>query len=95
MKRMNVVLDEELLEKARIATGERTYSGAINKALTAYVRQNEFRAALQHLQSLASPGFFAPGYLEDIRPNAYSVRPKRKISADERRAPGKRRRGTR
>lgn len=95
MKRTNVIVDEELLEKARRATGERTYSGAINKALSDYVRQSEFRAALRQLQSIASPDFFAPGYLEEIRPNAYSVQRKRKVSADEHRAPRKRRRGAR
>jgi Arc/MetJ family transcription regulator len=95
MKRTNVVLDEELLERARKATGERTYSGAITKALSEYVRQHEFRTALRELQAVASPDFFWPGYLEEIRPNAYSVTRKRKVSADEHRLPSKQRRGAR
>jgi len=95
MKRTNVVVDENLLEKARKVTGERTYSGAINKALSEYVRQHEFRTALRALQDAASPDFFWPGYLEEIRPNAYSVTRKHKVSADERRGPRKQRRGAR
>ena len=45
MKRTNVILDEELLEKARRASGQRTYSAAINEALAEYVRKRDFWTA--------------------------------------------------
>ncbi len=91
MKRTNVVLDEELLEKARRVTGERTYSATITKALQEIVRRSDFRRALEAYQTEVSKGnFFWPGYLEEIRPNAYSVKRNRKVSANEKRAPAKR-----
>ena len=38
MKRTNLVLDRVLLEEAVRATGEKTYSGAVNRALKEVVR---------------------------------------------------------
>jgi predicted transcriptional regulator len=100
MKRTNVVLDEELLEKARRASGERTYTAAITKALTEYVKKHNFWEAYKRFEEEAAKGdFFWPGYLEEIRPNAYSVlaRKKKRVSADEKRMPRTNRagRGTR
>lgn len=91
MKRTNVILDEELLEKARQVTGERTYSAAINRALEEYVKRHDFREALIKWEAEVKKGdFFWPGYLEEIRPNAYSVlAKKRKVSAHEKRVPKK------
>jgi ribosomal protein S21 len=92
MKRTNVVLDEELLETARRVTGERTYSGAITKALKAIVKQDELEHALEEFQrEAAKGGFFTPGYLEEIRPRAYTTIGDRRerISADEKRVPRK------
>lgn len=91
MKRTNVVLDEELLETARRVTGERTYSGTITKALEAIVKQDRLQRALDEFQrEAAKGGFFTPGYLEEIRPNAYSIEKRReRISADEKRVPRK------
>jgi len=87
MKRTNVIVDEELLEKARVALGEKTYSGAISKALERVVKQRDFWAALDRFQEEAAKGdFFWPGYLEEIRPNAYSLK-KERVSAHEKRAP--------
>jgi Arc/MetJ family transcription regulator len=94
MKRMNVVLDESLLEEARRVTGDRTYSATIAKALEELVRRAEFRQALERYQTEVSKGgFFRPGYLEELRPNAYSVLKKRSVSAHEKRAPAKKGRG--
>ena len=38
MVRKNLVLDEQLLEEAVRLSGERTYSGVVQRALRAYVR---------------------------------------------------------
>lgn len=100
MKRTNVILDEELLEKARRALGEKTYSGTINVALEKAVRQDKFWDAYRKFQEEAGKGdFFWPGYLEETRPNAYSVqeKPKKRVSGQIKSAPRKTsvRRGTR
>jgi len=100
MKRTNVILDEELLEKARRVSGEKTYSATINKALEGMVKRNDFREALKRFQDLAAEGdFFWPGYLEEIRPNAYVVQEQKdkRVSAHEKRVSKKKvvRRGAR
>ncbi|HVR38658.1 MAG TPA: type II toxin-antitoxin system VapB family antitoxin [Thermoanaerobaculia bacterium] len=95
MKRTNVVLDEQLLEEALKVTGERTYSAVLNKALSELVRQGKFRENLKRMQALAGEDFFFPGYLEQIRPNAYSVLKEKRPAAHEVRAPRKKKSGTR
>ncbi len=88
MKRTNVIVDEELLEKARRASGEKTYSATIAVALEAMVKQKNFREALKRFEDLTAQGdFFWPGYLEEIRPNAYVVQEqkKKRVSAHEKR----------
>ena len=94
MKRMNVVLNEDLLEKARRFTGERTYSGAINKALAEFVRVDTVRRGIAEMRELKGAGML-PGYLEHIRPNVPATR--RRAAANEIRAPRKKvsRRGAR
>ena len=93
MKRTNVVLDEKLLEKTRQVSGERTYSGAITRAMQELVRRHDFQRALAEYETeVKKGGFFWPGYLEEIRPNAYSASSKRKVSASEKRAPRKKER---
>jgi Arc/MetJ family transcription regulator len=90
MKRTNVILDEELLENARRATGERTYSATITKALEAVVKRKKFWDAYRRFEDMAARGdFFWPGYLEEIRPNAYSLQKPKRASAHEKRAPRK------
>ena len=92
MKRTNVILDEELLEKARRVSGERTYSAAITKALQEFVKKREFWEAYRRFEEEAAKGdFFWPGYLEEIAPNAYTVlaEKKKRVSAHEKRAPRK------
>ena len=92
MKRTNVVLDEELLEKARRVSGERTYTAAITKALQEFVKKHDFWESYRRFEEEAAKGdFFWPGYLEELRPNAYSVlaEKKKKVSAHEKRAPRK------
>jgi hypothetical protein len=74
MKRTNVVVDEVLLENARRAIGERTYSATITAALEEVVRKDRLKKALDAFQQEAGKGdFFWPGYLQEIRPDAYSM----------------------
>jgi Arc/MetJ family transcription regulator len=51
MKRTNVVLDERVLDEARRLSGEKTYSAAIMRALTEFVRRATARQILD-LQGL-------------------------------------------
>jgi hypothetical protein len=92
MKRTNVVLDEQLLEKARRASGQRTYSAAINEALAEYVRKRDFWEKYREWEKLAhsDEGVFYPGYLEELRPESRAVLTKKKktrLSAYEKRLP--------
>ena len=90
MKRTNVILDEELLEDARRATGERTYSATITKALESVVKQKRFWESYKKFEDMAAKGdFFWPGYLEEIAPNAYTLQKPKRASAHEKRAPKK------
>ncbi|MGN6182650.1 MAG: type II toxin-antitoxin system VapB family antitoxin [Thermoanaerobaculia bacterium] len=104
MKRTNVVLDEKLLEEARKATGERTYSAAINTALNELVRVRRLEAELSRLHGKASE-ILAPGFLDEYDATHdidYSLLPKRpkataRVSASRRSLPKKsvKRRGSR
>ena len=47
MKRTNLVLDEELLEEATRLSGEKTYSGAVMRALEDFVRRVKARQILE------------------------------------------------
>lgn len=92
MKRISVTLDETLLERAREALGEKTYSATIGKALASIVKNEEFWKAYEKYEKEVKKGdFFWPGYLEEIRPNSASVlaKKKKRISAHEARAPRK------
>ena len=96
MKRTNVAVDEDLLKEARQVLGERTYAATITRALEDTVRKSRFRQALDAFQREAGKGdFFWPGYLEEIRPNAdAAIDSKKRISANETRAPRDRKRST-
>lgn len=52
MKRTNLVLDEDLLEEAQRVSGERTYSGTVQRALADFVR----RAKARRILDLAGAG---------------------------------------
>ena len=54
MKRTNLVLDERLLEEATRVSGERTYSGAVARALEDFVR----RARARKILDLAGSGLW-------------------------------------
>lgn len=47
MKRTNLVLDESLLNEALRLSGERTFSGVVNKALDDFVRRIKARRILE------------------------------------------------
>lgn len=100
MKRTNVVLDEELLEKARRIGGERTYQATITKALEEYVKKRDFWEKYRKLAAEAAKGgFFDPAYLEEKRLKSIGVvhAKAKRMSANEKRVsqPKVRRRGTR
>lgn len=46
MKRTNLVLDKQILEEALRLSGEKTYSGAVNRALREFVRRVKARRIL-------------------------------------------------
>ena len=47
MKRTNLVLDDQLLEEATRLSGEKTYSGAVRRALEEFVRRAKARRILE------------------------------------------------
>jgi Arc/MetJ family transcription regulator len=47
MKRTNLVLDEALLEEATRVSGEKTYSAAVQRALSDFVRRAKARQVLE------------------------------------------------
>lgn len=62
MKRTNLVLDEQLLEEAVRASGEKTYSAAVQRALEDYVR----RAKAGRIFELRGSGLWQ-GNLSEMR----------------------------
>jgi Arc/MetJ family transcription regulator len=62
MKRTNLVLDEQLLEEALRLSGERTYSRAVERALTEFVLKVRARRILD----LAGSGLWE-GNLSEMR----------------------------
>jgi Arc/MetJ family transcription regulator len=62
MKRANLVLDEHLLEEVTRASGERTYSRAVTKALEDYLRRHRAGRILE----LAGSGMWE-GDLSEMR----------------------------
>jgi Arc/MetJ family transcription regulator len=62
MKRTNLMLDEQLLEEVTRVTGEKTYSGAVTKAMEDYVRRHRAGRILE----LAGSGMWV-GDLSEMR----------------------------
>jgi Arc/MetJ family transcription regulator len=75
MKRTNLVLDEHLLEEATRLSGERTYSRAVERALTDFVR----RAKARRILELAGAGLW-DGDLSVVRRDRAVYRAKRRGS---------------
>jgi len=65
MKRISVMIDEEALERARMATGEKTPSGAINTALREVARMEILRDGIDRFDHMS----WFPGYIEEYGPN--------------------------
>lgn len=98
MKRTNVIVDEELLERARRVSGERTYSGVINAALQEYVRKLELVDAFDRWQKLAqNEEMWDREYVERMWPDSARMLYGERASASEHRLPRKKttRRGSR
>lgn len=82
MKRVSVTLDEELLKQAREATGEKTNSGAITKALEDVARRRRFWEKYKVWAKEVSKGdYFWPEALEE------TPQPRKRISAHDARVP--------
>ncbi len=80
------MVDDELLEMARKVTGEKTYSGAVEKALREITREHDFREKLRKWQELAwAGGAFHPDFVKEKMANSLSRQPKR-LAAHEVRA---------
>jgi len=62
---MNVVIDEEALEKARKITGDKNYSDTINHALREIARIEVLRDGLDRFEHT----LWWPGYVEEFGPN--------------------------
>jgi Arc/MetJ family transcription regulator len=75
MKRTNLVLDEQLLKEVTRLSGERTYSGAVNRALLDYAR----RIRAGRILELTGRGLWE-GSLREMRRDADRIpeKPKRK-----------------
>jgi hypothetical protein len=71
MVRKNLVLDERLLEEAVRLSGERTYSGVVQRALDDFVRRIRARRIL----ALGGSGLWE-GSLTEMRRDRPSRRPK-------------------
>jgi hypothetical protein len=67
MKRMNVVIDREALEQARLLTGKKTYSETINHAVAQIVKRERLRKAIEELANDPNPWW--PGYVEEMAPD--------------------------
>lgn len=90
MKRTNIIVDEELLEQARQALGERTYSATVTKALAEVVRVSNLKQKLAAFARRNVNGaMFDRAYVEERYPDAaaHLWPQKRRASADEVRVP--------
>jgi Arc/MetJ family transcription regulator len=65
MKRTNLVLDEHMLAEATRLSGEKTYSGAVRRAIEDFVR----RAAARRILDLRGSGLWE-GDLAEMRGDA-------------------------
>jgi hypothetical protein len=67
MKRMNVVIDHDAVERARRLTGKKTYSETINHAIAEIIKQDELGKAIDALATGPDPWW--PGYVEEMAPD--------------------------
>jgi Arc/MetJ family transcription regulator len=74
MKRTNLVLDESLLHEVVKLSGERTYSAAVSRALSEFVR----RARAHRILELAGSGLWE-GNLAEMRDDHPVRRSRRQV----------------
>jgi Arc/MetJ family transcription regulator len=74
MKRTNLVLDESLLDEVVKLSGERTYSAAVSRALSEFVR----RARAHRILELAGSGLWE-GNLAEMRNDHPVQRSRRQV----------------
>lgn len=87
------MVDDELLEMARKVTGEKTYSGAVEKALREITREHDFREKLRRFQELAwTEGVFDPDFIKEKMANSLSREPARVSAHEARTSRGSRKR---
>ena len=76
MKRTNLVLDEDLLNETKSASGQATYSAAVNEALAEYCRLKR----VKKIYEFQGSGIWE-GNLSDMRAD-YGPKPKKSKKAD-------------
>jgi len=76
MKRMNVVIDEEALERARRLTGKKSYSETINHAIEQLLKRDRLGKAIDALATGPDPWW--PGYVEEMAPDVAEYLKKQK-----------------
>jgi hypothetical protein len=76
MKHAHLVLDERLLDEAVRVSGERTYSGAVTRALDDFVR----RARAGRILELAGSGLWEGSLAEMRRDRTRRRAPKKRVS---------------
>ncbi|MFA7566233.1 MAG: type II toxin-antitoxin system VapB family antitoxin [Alkalispirochaeta sp.] len=69
MKRTNLVLDKDKLERAKAMSGSRTYSETVNRALEEYLRRHTFAT----IDQFAASGVWE-GDLTEMREDTHSDR---------------------
>jgi Arc/MetJ family transcription regulator len=77
MKRTNLVLDERLLEEALVASGERTYSAAVTRALEELVK----RSRASRIFELGGSGLWEGNLAEMRRDPPDTEKPARRTRA--------------
>jgi len=86
MKRTNVILDEQLLKDAVELTGEKTYSAAINRALSEMVRKLKLKRGLEWFSQLEDPWW--PGYAEELFGREWAERQRKREEEGKKQKPG-------
>jgi hypothetical protein len=84
MKRMNVVIDEEALERAQRLTGKKSYSETINHAIAQIVKQDALGKAIDALATGPDPWW--PGYIEEMAPEVAEYLKQQKQQKQQKRA---------
>jgi hypothetical protein len=79
---MNVEVDEFLLEEARKVTAEDKPSKVVEHALREIVRVARLKRGIQAMRETSD--IFWPNYLEEIRPNSWAAREKRRAAYEGR-----------